>query len=137
MWTMRYTRIAFLDALLIRASAFSFVGAGIVGADGWIGSIMTGLINGLNAVGAQLGAAVIGSAAIWIVWAGMSLAWVLTMLPETWFGRSIPDWLAISGIVLPPLAAAIPGQFGAVMNDIIGACGQLMISGVGSAFGVA
>jgi hypothetical protein len=136
MWVMRYTRHPMIDAVLVRASAFSFAGAGIVGAGGWIGDLLGGLVGGLNTVGAQLGSAAIGSAAVWIVWAGLSLMWVLTILPERWFGRSIPDWLAISGVVLPGMAASIPGEFGQAMTRAITGCGQLMINLVGSAFGV-
>ncbi len=136
MWVMRYTRHPLIDAVLVRASAFSFAGAGIVGAGGWIGTVLTGLVKGLNSIGAQLGTAAIGSAAVWIVWAALSLMWVLTILPERWFGRGIPDWLAISGVVLPAMAASIPGEFGQVVSRVIEACGQLMIHAVGSAFGV-
>lgn len=136
MWVMRYTRHPMVDAVLVRASAFSFAGAGIVGAGGWIGDLLGGLVEGVNSLGGQLGIAAVGSAAVWIIWAGLSLMWILTLLPESWFGRSIPDWLAISGVVLPAMASSIPGAFGDAMSRVITACGELMIHVVGQAFGV-
>lgn len=136
MWAMRYTRHALLDAVLVRASAFSFVGAGIVGAGGWIGALLAGLVGGVNQLGAALGMAAIGTAAVWIVWLAMTAMWVLTLLPERWFGRSIPDWLAFSGLVLPGLAAAIPGPLGQGLHTAVVACGNLMVHGVGQAFGL-
>jgi hypothetical protein len=136
MWAMRYTQHAMLDAVLVRASAFSYAGAGVIGAGGWIGRMLAGLVDGVNSAAASLGVAALGTAAVWVVWAGLSLAWVLTLLPEQWFGRDIPDWLAISGVVLPALAASIPGPLGQGLHDVIEACGGLMIDGVGQAFGV-
>ena len=68
-----------------------------------------------------------GTSAIWVLWLLASVAWVLTMLPESMFSGEIPDWLSISGLVLPALAASIPGRVGDLLNGVITGAGNLMI----------
>lgn len=136
MWAMRYTQRALLDAVLIRASAAAYAGAGVVGASGWLGGLIAGVTGWVTATGQSLGAAALGSAAVWVVWLVLSLMWVATMLPERVFHRSIPDWLAFSGLVLPGLAASIPGPLGHGLHQVITTVGTAMVTGAGRALGV-
>jgi len=135
MWAMRWTRSPMLDAALIRAAAFSYAGAGVIGAQGWIGQSLRWMVESVNRVGAQAGSAGVGTAAVWVVWAGLAIMWVLTLLPERWFSKPIPDWLAISGVMLPGMAASIPGPLGAGLSRVITAAGGLMVNLVSYAFG--
>ena len=136
MWAMRHTNVALLDAVLVRASAFSFAGAGVIGATGWMGTATAWTVATANNVGADLGAASVGSTAVWIVWAAISGMWVLTLLPERWFKKSIPDWLAFAGLLLPGLAASVPGGLGAMLRQVITACGGLLVTAVSNAVGI-
>jgi hypothetical protein len=116
-----------IAAMLVRASAFSFVGAGLIGASGWLGDLMASAVGAVNSAGAQAGAAALGTGAVWVVWLLASAAWVLTLLPESWFAGEIPDWLSMSGLVLPALAASIPGRLGDLLSAVITGAGNLMV----------
>jgi hypothetical protein len=133
--SMVYMRHATLKAIAIRFAAFAFLGAGTVGAAGWLGHAMTSVIGAVNRIGAQAGAAAIGTGAVWIAWALMAGAWILTLLPERMFGRDIPDWLSMSGLVLPALAVTIPGPFGQLIRAVTTAVGGLMVAGAHAAVG--
>jgi hypothetical protein len=133
--SMVYIRHATLKAIAIRVAAFAFIGAGTVGAAGWLGHAMTAAISAVNRIGGQAGAAAIGTGAVWIVWALLAGAWILTLLPESWFGRDIPDWLSMSGLVLPALAVTIPGPFGSMVRSVTTAVGGLMVAGAHAAVG--
>lgn len=117
-----------LDAVMVRAAAFSFAGAGAIGASGWLGEFVTAAVSGVNQAGAKAGAAAIGTGAIWVLWAVLSIAWILTLLPETWFAARIPDSLSVAGLVLPALAASIPGPLGGILREAIHGAGNLMLS---------
>jgi hypothetical protein len=130
---MEYTGRPLLEAIMIRAAAFSFAGAGTVGASGWLGAAVTSTVRWLNDVGSSAGAAAIGTGAVWVIWAVMSIAWVLTLLPDSWFAADIPDALSIAGLVLPALAASIPGPLGDLLREAIGGAGRLMIQVVSQA----
>jgi hypothetical protein len=127
MWAMRWTRNPMLDAIFVRAAAFSFAGAGIVGANGWLGGALKWTVTQVNAISGAAGTAGLGTAAVWIVWAALSIMWVLTLVPERWFGKSIPDWLSVGGIVLPGLAMSIPGPLGAALTRVMTLAGGLMV----------
>ena len=136
MWGMRYTQRAVLDAALIRASAMAYAGAGVVGASGWVGGIVGGLTGWVTATGKAVGMAALGSAAVWVVWLVLSVAWVATMLPTKVFHKDPPDWLCVSGVVLPGLAASIPGPLGEGLHTLITTAGQAMVTGASAALGV-
>jgi len=133
---MDYTTHPLLDALLVRAAAFSFVGAGLIGASGWLGTTIAATVSWANGVGASVGSAAFGTGAVWIAWLVMAVAWVLTILPETWFDAPIPDWLSVAGLVLPALAASIPGPLGQGLRSAISAAGHVMITGASRAVGL-
>jgi hypothetical protein len=133
---MDHTTHAFLDAVLLRTAAFSFVGAGLVGASGWLGSAASSMVGWMNSAGAQAGAAALGTGAVWVIWAALTISWILTILPETWFAARIPDWLSISGLLLPSLAASIPGPLGELLRQATDSAGTLMIHLASAAVGL-
>jgi hypothetical protein len=124
---MDYVNRPLIAALLVRAAAFSFAGAGVIGASGWIGQVMASIVTWVNNAGENAGTAALGTGAVWVIWLLASVAWVLTILPESWFAAEIPDWLSVSGLVLPSLAAAIPGPAGEALRAVITGAGTLMI----------
>jgi hypothetical protein len=125
---MEYVAHPTLEAVIIRAAAFSFAGAGTIGAAGWLGDAVTSVVTWANDAGAEAGAAALGTGAVWVIWAVFSIAWVLTLLPDEWFGARIPDSLSVAGLVLPALAASIPGPLGDILREIISGAGNLMVS---------
>lgn len=135
LWCVDKAKGGLLKALLVRAAAFSFAGAGMIGASGWIGTAITKVIAAVNEAAAEAGMVALGTAAVWIAWLVLGLAWILTILPESWFGAEMPDWLSVTGLVLPALAVSIPGPIGNAIQGIIHGAGQLMISLIGGAVG--
>lgn len=135
LWCVDKAKGGLLKALLVRAAAFSFAGAGMLGASGWIGTAIDKIVTAVNEAAVEAGTIAIGTGAVWIAWLVLGLAWILTVLPESWFGAEMPDWLSVSGLVLPGLAAAIPGPVGNAIEGIIYGAGQLMISLLGGAVG--
>lgn len=125
---MSYIKQATLRAIAVRGAAFSFVGAGTIGAAGLIGALTANVIAWVNGVGTDLGRDALGTGALWIVWLFLSIAWLLTMLPESWFGRDIPDWLSVSGLFLPALCVSIPGPVGEFFRAVFDAIGEFMVT---------
>lgn len=128
-----YVHVNLMSAVMERLAAAAFVGAGVIGASGWIGDAIAWVVDSVNWVGASVGAAAVGSGAIWIVWLGLSLLWVLALLPDSWFGWHLPAWLSVTGVVLPALAASIPGQLGDLLRLVIEGIGQAMVTTVSTA----
>lgn len=136
MWAMGHVENSTVKAVMIRAAAFAFAGAGIIGAGGMLGRWARGAVFYVNTQGAAAGTQFLGTAAVWIVWLLLGAAWVLTMLPESWFSIEIPDWLSMSGLVLPPLMHSVPGPVGHMLTSLIDGAGGLMISVVRSMTGM-
>jgi hypothetical protein len=129
LWLMGDIKKPFLLAMAIRTSAFSFVGAGSIGAAGWFGTATAAVVAWANSVGAEFGAESFGSGAVWVVWLFASITWVLTILPESWFGRQIPDGLSVSGWFLPSLCVSIPGPVGDLFQNLFNLVGDVMVTG--------
>lgn len=128
MWAMRWTTRPTLDAILIRASAASYLAAGTVGAAGWIGDLLRTTIGWVNDLVESVGRSAVGTTAVvGLLWLALTGMWVLTMLPESWFKKQIPDWLAFSGLIIPSVAGAIPGPIGEAMRSVIQTISGLMI----------
>lgn len=133
--SMAYMRHEKLRAIAVRAAAFAFIGAGTIGAAGWLGKAITALVTGANRVGGQASLSLLGTSAVWIVWAGLGIAWVLTLLPRRWFSLDIPDWLSVTGLVLPALAVSIQGPVGETLRTVTDTVGGLMVAGAQAAVG--
>ena len=131
-----YVHHGWLAAAMLRLAALSFVGAGVIGARGWLGDFLAGTVHFVNDTAARFGAAALGTGAVWVLWMVLTVAWVLTLLPDRWFDAAIPDWLSISGIVLPGLATSIPGHAGEVLRQLIHTVGGAMVTFVRQAIGL-
>src|SRR3954465_6411007 len=114
-----YVHHEWLAAAMLRLAPPGLVGAGVMGARGWLGDFLAGSVHFVNTTAARFGAAALGTGAVWVLWMLLTVAWVLTLLPDRWFNAVIPDWLSISGIVLPSLAASIPGHVGDLLRIVI------------------
>jgi hypothetical protein len=56
------------------------------------------------------------------------------MLPDRIFSYDPPDWLVISGLIVPSLVAMVPGKAGSAFDSLITAGGNALIKGVGGWF---
>lgn len=116
-------------AVAIRVAASAFIGVGTLTVGGWSGEFVSWVYDTANSLGAAFGQQAFGTGAVWILWLAMSIAWSLTMLPESWFRGEIPDPLSISGVFLPALSAAIPGRLGDLFQAFFDWLGHLMVTG--------
>ena len=108
-----------LDFFLIRGAAASFVGAGMIGASGWLGALFqTVTVLSLRLLD-QFGAATLGSGVSQILIALVGVGWICAMLPNKWFHLDFPDWLVFGGFLLPALLVAVPGRLGEVLREVI------------------
>jgi hypothetical protein len=115
-------------AVAVRAAHLALLGAGTVGAAGWLGSwTRAGLAWIVRVAGAGTSAAVGTNAVVGIAALGLCLAWVLGMLPSWWIRFDPPDWLAWAGLVLPALAVQIPGPVGSLVSGVITGAGSLVV----------
>jgi hypothetical protein len=116
-------------AVAVRAAHLSLLGAGTVGAAGWLGSWTKAALGWIvRAVGAS-GSAVVGTTAVvGIAALGLCIAWVLGMLPSWWIRFDPPDWLAWAGLVLPALAVQIPGPIGDLVHTVITGAGSVVVA---------
>jgi hypothetical protein len=117
MWLMRWTDSDLIDALL-RLSGAAFVGAGLIGAQGWLGQVVTSGTAWVMKTGDSLGSAAIGTSVVWIIAAALALMWIGSMLPTRVIGFDPPDWLIFAGFFLPSLEASVPGQLGGALRAI-------------------
>lgn len=124
-----------LKAILARVAACAFIGAGLIGGAGWLGGALHTAVGWVNAQGGSAMAATIGTGAIWVIWAALSIVWVLSFLPDDWFAKDMPDWLSVSGLVLPALAVSIPGPMGSFFQTLNQTLGGLMIHFANAAIG--
>lgn len=133
MFTMRYTPDK-IDFILVRVAGFSFVGAGLIGAAGWIGVLIDGSFGWLVRFIDQLSSVALGSTVAWIIAAALSGLWIGAMLPDKVFSFDPPDWLVIGGLIVPSLAAMVPGRAGSAFDTAITTAGEALIKGVGGIF---
>jgi hypothetical protein len=133
MFCMRFTPPK-IDFILVRIAGFSFVGAGLIGAAGWVGGLINGTLGWLFRFINDLSNAAVGTAVAWIIAAAISGLWIGAMLPDKMFSYDPPDWLVIGGLVVPSLVAMVPGRAGSAFDTLITAAGQALIKGVGGIF---
>lgn len=124
-----------LDAVLIRLAAACFVGAGLIGVNGWLGELIRSVTGWLTHTTDQLGTAVLGTAVVWIVALGLGVTWVCSMLPHKWVSIRFPDWLIIGGLFLPSLMTGVPGRLGDGLRTAMEMAGNAATQLVGSLLG--
>jgi len=116
-------------AVAVRAAHLALLGAGTVGAAGWLGSWMKTALGWIvGAAGAGSTAVVGTTAVVGIAALALCLAWVLGMLPGWWIRFDPPDWLAWAGLVLPALAVQIPGPLGRGVTFVITGAGSGVVA---------
>lgn len=127
-----------ITAVLVRFAALSFMAAGFIGADGWIGRWVNSLVAWAIHTGQHASSTAFGSALLVGVLTAVGAAlWLLALLPDNWWGGQMPDWGSALGLVLPSLAASIPGPAGAwFRDDVFPALAAPMIATVRSWFGM-
>ncbi|HET9656585.1 MAG TPA: hypothetical protein VFP72_14605 [Kineosporiaceae bacterium] len=116
-----------LRAVLVRVAALLFLAAGTVSAGGFVGQLIGSLVHVSGAVGAGVA---------WVGWLFLAAFWLAGIVPEHWFAGDIPDWLSLSGVLLPSLLASVPGPVGATMTSGMHAVATTVGAGLGAAFGI-
>ena len=130
LWTLRSMPRAkhkTIKAVMVRLAAILFLVAGTITAGGLIGGWLRQLVHLTGQVGAGI---------IWVLWLIGALSWLAGMVPEKWFKGDVPDWLSMSGLVLPSLLASVPGAVGHGMTVMMQAAHQTVGTGLSSLFSV-
>lgn len=127
-----------ITVILVRVAALCFLAAGVIGADGWIGRVTSDLIGWVTHTGQDASKVAFGTAlTVGVIVAAGSIAWLLALLPDSWWGGQMPDWGSVLGLFLPALAVSIPGPIGNwLRNDVFPALAGPMVSTVRSWFGM-
>jgi len=123
MWATTHTPPK-VDILLIRFAGFAFIAAGLIGVGGVLGDILTWVMDAILTLVSTIAGVAFGTAAVWILAAGLGGAWILAMLPDKLFRFDAPDWLVISGIFIPGLLASVPGALGEGLRTTITWAGE-------------
>lgn len=134
LYLMRFTG-DFLDAILVRVAAILFMAAGIIGAHGWFGDALNSVFNTVNTTGGEIARSTTGSAIMYFVWFALGVLWIMCILPERWFSKAVPDWLSVSGLILPAGIATVPGPAGVALGGIILSLANLVTAPVRALFG--
>jgi hypothetical protein len=116
-----------LKAVMVRLAAVLFLVAGTVSAGGVVGSGISWFVHATGAIGAGIA---------WVAWLVLALSWLAGMVPERWFGGDVPDWLSVSGMVLPALLASVPGAVGTAITAATQSVASGVGAGLGAAFGI-
>jgi hypothetical protein len=128
LWLVPHVGHHLVKAAAVRAGHLALLGAGTVGAGGWLGTWIKNLLGAVTgAVGTSSTALIGTSAVVGIIALGLCLAWVLGMLPERLIHFDPPDWLAWAGLILPAIAVQIPGPAGNLVTSLITGAGQVVV----------
>ncbi len=104
LWTLRSMPRAkhkTLKAVMVRTAAILFLVAGTISAGGVVGTLLRQFVQ----LTGQLGAGV-----VWVLWLVGALSWLAGMVPEKWFRGDVPDWLSMSGLILPSFWPPSPAR---------------------------
>jgi hypothetical protein len=129
MFMMRYTGPR-TDKVLVRLAAAAFVGAGAIGAAGWFGEAIAMSTSWAISLTDKLGAQAFGAGIAWILIAALGVLWVGALLPDKVFKYDFPDWLVITGLVLPALLGSVPGPLGESLRAVVQWAGSSMNNAV-------
>ncbi|HEY9411752.1 MAG TPA: hypothetical protein VIP77_19390 [Jiangellaceae bacterium] len=125
MFLMRFTPER-VDFVLVRLAGAAFMGAGLIGMSGWIGDVADSVLGWASRATDQAAVVVIGSTVMWVIVALLALLWIGAMLPDSWFQLDPPDWLVITGLVLPSLLVVVPGGLGEFLRSVTTWAGEGM-----------
>lgn len=101
-----------LEPLWERVGAALFMGAGLVGASGMVGDFVRSTVQWIRSAVDNVAANAVGTGVMWIVALFLAAVWIGAFLPRKWFDINYPDWLMLSGLVLPLLLVSVPGMAG-------------------------
>lgn len=135
LYLMTRTKSALLDAILVRLAAFSFMGGGVVGASGWLGGLIDGIVTTTSSTGEEIGRSAGFTGLVVVASAGLMFVWIAGIVPEKWLGGDVPDWLSVSGIVLPGFVSAIPGPIGEFFMTVIQLAADIVTGPATTLFG--
>lgn len=136
MWCMRHTTKPTVDAVLIRIAACLFMAAGTVGAGGQVGQTIASVIQWVTRTSDDTTRTLLGASVTWMLWAVLSILWILGMVPKKWFNWDPPDWLMFLGVVIPTTATAIPGPVGDAIREAINFITQMMTTPLRNGFDI-
>lgn len=134
LWGASLIRVRVLGALVERIAAVSILAAGVAGAQGWLGQAIAWLVATIGRIGGSVSESAAGGSVVWVLAGALSIAWLLALLPDSVFAWRYPRWLVFAGLLLPSLAASIPGQFGAFVRSVHDLLAGFVIELVGQAF---
>ena len=66
-----------------------------------LGPTLAAMGAGLSNFTDQVAVQAVGSAVMFLIWFVLAVMWFACILPERWFSKPIPDWLSVTGLVLP------------------------------------
>lgn len=122
-----------VDFVVVRLAGGAFMGAGLIGANGWLGETIDWAVQTMISLTDRVGAQALGQAVAWILAAGLGLLWIGAMLPDKLFRYDPPNWLVWSGLVVPALVATVPGVLGDFLRRVTtwaGAATQNLVGGL-------
>lgn len=115
-----------VKAIAVRLAAISYVAAGINVAGGWLGDGIAWLVQTADDIGSAVVNQAFGTGAVWVLYLALVVTWVAGMVPEKWFNFPIPDWLAVSGLILPAMTEGLPGDLGQGLHRLVMTTGNTM-----------
>ncbi|MGL4745027.1 MAG: hypothetical protein ACRCYX_12515 [Dermatophilaceae bacterium] len=107
-----------VDFALVRLAGGAFMGAGLIGANGWLGEAIDWAVQSMISLTDRVGVQALGEAVAWVLAAGVGLLWVGAMLPDRICRYDPPTWLIWSGLVAPALLTTVPGDLGEVLRQV-------------------
>lgn len=117
-----------VDFVLVRISALLWLAAGLSGLEGAVGrmltSAMAGMLSAINKASSDATGTAIGSLLAFL----LAVAWICAMLPDKTVKVPRTTFIVISGLMLPTLMAAIPGEAGDFLRGIVFPLGEFMQS---------
>jgi hypothetical protein len=95
---------------------------------GWMGDAMEWALGWASDTTDRAAFALFGAGLVWIAVALVGVIWVGSFLPWKLFQMQMPDWLSLSGLVLPMLLVAVPGPLGELLRSITSTIGVWITS---------
>lgn len=88
----------------------------------WIGPVIGSVTQSVRSAGGMVSLIVLGGTLV------MVLMWIAAALPDRMVGYDPPDWLAYCGLIIPGLAASLPGSLGQGMSELMTSIGGVGVS---------
>jgi hypothetical protein len=115
-----------VKASFVRLAAVAFIAAGLALTSGWVADASGWTVDTVNDLGTAALNEGFGTGAVWVLWGALAVTWFAAMIPESWFSFQMPDWLSISGLILPAATSGLPGDLGQGLHDVMVRLGSVM-----------